>query len=147
MHTLHFKNIDIIQIIVEMICHNITSAVVRTDLLEYGRENLGYSVIPHIHMKSVENSRVTAVCSNNINLFRNWILCLSTVWTAGVSWSTARLWFVKPKIHPNPPVLGANLLDIFQETLELCELVLPVMFLCRIGNRKSCLDICVPLSQ
>ena len=79
MSTLHFNNLDIIQSSVETIYQNMGSVVARRDLIGYGKEHPGNSVLPSIHMKSIEKYRVTAVCINNINVFINSLLCLYAV--------------------------------------------------------------------
>ena len=123
------------------------NAVVRRVLLAFFKEHLGDSVHPCIHMKIVAKSRVIAVCSNNLNWFVNILLSFSALWTAGLSWSIVCLWFVKPNVPPNPLILGANLLYLFQETPALRKLVLTILLLCSIGSIKSGLGMCVPLLQ
>ena len=79
MPTLHFKNVDIIQIIVETIWRNSESTVVRRVLIAYFKEHLGDSVILCIHMNSVSKFIVTVVCSNNLNVVRDRFICFSVV--------------------------------------------------------------------
>ena len=145
MPTIHFNNLYIIQSSIETICGNTLIAVIRRYLLAYAKYRLGDRVLPCIHIKSIVKYIVTTVFSNNINVVRNWLLCLSEWWTAVMSWSAVWLWFIKTKITPNPPVLGANILELLQETPELRELVLPVLFLCSIVSIKSGLDLCLTL--
>ena len=136
-----------IQSSVENICHNTGSFVVRRDIIAYIKDHLGNSILLHTHIKSVAKSRVTSVCSNSFNAVINRIICFYEVWTPGIPWSVLRLLFIEPKIPPKPPVLGANLLENFQEITEPLKLVLLVILLCIIGSRKSGLCLCVPLPR
>ena len=50
-------------------------------------------------------------------------------------------------IPPSPSILGANILDLFQETPELRDIFLTVLLLCRIGSTKTGLYLFVTLPK